>query len=268
MKKIGIIGCGNMGEAILKGIVSNKVVSHRNIFISDVDSRKLNRIKKVYNVEATFNNSMVTKASDLIIMAVKPQQMDSALSSISECLNNKKLLVSIAAGVTVKRISSIIGDDIPIVRVMPNMPALIGMGFSAISFSEGVDKSFVKFTKAIFDSIGEVLEVKEKDLDTITAISGSGPAYFFYLVERLIKSGIKLGLAPETAKKAAIKTALGSIELLNRTEEDPSILRKKITSKGGTTEAAFKVFKKRGLDRIIQNGIKAAKDRSKKLSRR
>ncbi len=266
MKKIGIIGCGNMGEAILKTLISNGIASGRDIFISDVDSAKLDRIKKHYNCDATFNNSRVAELSNVIIIAVKPQDMASVLSSIAGELSKKKLVISIAAGVTIKKISSIIGKDIPIVRVMPNMPALIGRGFSALTFSKRVDKSQARFARDIFGAIGDTVEVKEGQMDAITAISGSGPAYFFYLVELLIKNGVKLGLKREMAKDAAIKTALGSIELLSKIGEDPAVLRKRVTSKGGTTEAAFKVFKRHKLDAIIEKGIRAAKMRSKKLS--
>ena len=129
-----------------------------------------------------------------------------------------------------------------------------------------MNKNYVKLAKAIFASIGDVIEVKEGDLDAMTALSGSGPAYFFYLVEQLIKSGVKLGLTKETARKAAVKTALGSAELLSKLGEDAATLRKRVTSKGGTTEAAFKVFKRRGLAAIIEKGTKAAKDRSRELS--
>lgn len=266
MAKIGIIGCGNMGEAILSGIVSNRVASRKEIRVSDVDSTKLNRIKKNYGVEATFNNSLVAEASDIIVIAVKPQDIEAVLSNISEVLNNKKLIISVAAGVRIKKIVSIIGCDVPVVRIMPNMPALINKGFCAVSFSKDVPKNMVKYTMDIFGSIGDAVEVNEKDLDVITAISGSGPAYFFYLIELLIKNGIRLGLRDEIARKAAIKTAVGSIELLIKQGEDPSSLRAKVTSKGGTTEAAFRVFKKDGLEKIIQKGIKAARDKSKELS--
>lgn len=268
MKKIGIIGCGNMGETILKGIVSNKIALAKDVSISDIDSTKLDRIKSLYKIDATFNNSVIAKESDIIIVAVKPQEIAATLSSISGCLDRKKLLISIAAGATIKKIRSFIGGETPIIRVMPNMPALIGKGFSALAYSKNIDKNLVKIAKKIFNSIGDVIEVKENDLDAITAVSGSGPAYFFYLVELLIKSGVKLGLRSDVAKKAAFKTALGSIELLNQCGEEPSALRKRVMSKGGTTEAAFKVFKKRKLEDIIQTGIKAAKERSRELSGR
>jgi pyrroline-5-carboxylate reductase len=266
MQKIGVIGCGNMGEAILGGIISDKVVSAKDILVSDVDSAKLDSIKNKYKVDVTFNNSIVAKSSSMIIVAVKPQDMNSVLLGISECFEGKKFLVSIAAGVTIKKITSVIGGGVPVARAMPNMPALIRQGFSAVSFSKNTGKEDAEFAKKVFSCLGDVVEVKEKDLDTITAISGSGPAYFFYIVEMLIKTGTKLGMTKDIAKRAALKTALGSVELLNRSGEEPSLLRKKVTSKGGTTEAAFKVFKKRGLERIMQNGITAAKKRSKELS--
>jgi len=255
-----------MGEAILKGIISNKLISHEKIYVSDSDSTRLDRIKKFYNVNATFNNSLVAKSCSIIIIAVKPQDIKEVLTGISEYLNDKKLLVSIAAGVTIKKINEFTGRHIPVARVMPNMPALINMGFSALSFSSSVDKNLVKSAISIFGCIGDVVQVGEKHLDAITAVSGSGPAYFFYFIEMLIKSGVRLGLKKEVASKAAVKTALGSIELLNRFDEDAKRLRKRVTSKGGTTEAAFRVFKKSKLGRAIQKGIKAARDRSRELS--
>ena len=266
MKKIGMIGCGNMGEAILNALVVKKIAQAKDILVSDLESTKLDKIKNKYGVNVTFNNSNVAKASDIVILAVKPQEVNAALLEISEFLDDSKLIISIAAGITIKKITKTVGSKVSIIRVMPNMPALINRGFSAISYSKGTKKELTEFATRIFGAIGDVVEVKEKDLDAITAISGSGPAYYFYITEMLIKAGIKLGLKRDTATRAALKTALGSAELLEKMGEDPSVLRKKVTSKGGTTEAAFKVFKKKKLESIVLAGIKAAKKRSKELS--
>jgi len=266
MKRLSIIGCGNMGEAILKGIVSKGIVSAKNISVSDTDSSKLQRIKKVYGVDVSFTNSAITKSADTIIVAVKPQDISAVLADISGCLDEGKLLISVAAGITIKRINSLVGKDVPVVRVMPNMPALVNMGFSCITFSKKVSEDSSIAAKNIFGSIGEVEEVKEKDLDALTAISGSGPAYFFYFTELLMKCGIDLGLSSKTAKNAAMKTAIGSAQLLKALGQDPQALRKKVTSKGGTTEAAFNVFRKKRLGEIFASGVKAAKKRSKELS--
>jgi pyrroline-5-carboxylate reductase len=264
--KIGIIGCGNMGEVILSGMLASNIASAKEICVSDKDSAKLDQLKNEYGIEATFNNSNVAKESDVIIVAVKPQEIDEALTEISGRIEAGKMLISIVAGVTTKRIKALVGEETLVVRVMPNMPALIKSGFSAIAYSKGVNKELADLVIKIFGSIGDVVEVDEKDLDAITAVSGSGPAYFFYLVEQLVKNGVKLGLEQDVAEKAALKTALGSAELLISAKEDAEALRKKVTSKGGTTEAAFHVFKEEGLEEIIRDGIKAARDRSKELS--
>lgn len=267
MRKIGIIGCGNMGEAILKGILTNNVVSRKNIFVSDINSAKLNRIKSAYKVFVTFNSSIVAEASDIIILAAKPQDMASIINSISEQLNKRKLVISVAAGVSTKKITSLIGNDrVAVVRVMPNMPALIGKGISAVC-ADCVSRKRRSIVYEIFSSIGDIVEIKEKDFDAVTAISGSGPAYFFYLVEALIKSGVSFGLKRKVAEELAVKTAIGSMELLGRMGEDASLLRKKVASKGGTTEAAFKLFRKKKLAKILEEGIKKARNRSKQLRR-
>jgi pyrroline-5-carboxylate reductase len=255
-----------MGEAILGAMLSNHLVQPKEIIVSDIDAAKLDKVKKRYKADVTLNNSIAANSSDVLIIAVKPQDIDATLIDMSGSLNKGKLLISIAAGVTTKKILSIIGKDRPVVRVMPNMPALIKEGFSAISFSKSVGKKEAEFARKIFSCLGEIVEVKEKDLNAITAVSGSGPAYFFYIVETLIDAGVSMGLTMDIARKAAIKTALGSTVLLSRSEEEPAALRKRVTSKGGTTEAAFKVFNKKGLARVMREGIKAAKKRSKELS--
>jgi len=265
MKTIGIIGCGNMGEAILRGIISTKTVSPKNIFVSDMNSNKLDCIKRTYRVNVTFSNSTVAKSSDVIIMAVKPQDICSALSDISQEFNNKKLLISIAAGVGVKKIRSLLEKNASVARAMPNMPALVGEGVTAVCL-DYVPHIYKKDIIKIFLSIGDVVEIKEKYFDAVTAVSGSGPAYFFYMIEVLIKSAVGLGLKRSVAEKMAVKTAQGSIRLLNQLKQDPAIFRKKVTSKGGTTEAAFKLFKKKKFGRIFEEGIKKASQRSKELA--
>jgi pyrroline-5-carboxylate reductase len=168
--------------------------------------------------------------------------------------------------VTIRRIGGIVGREIPVARAMPNMPALIGMGFTAIAFSDNIDPRRSAFAKRVFRSVGDVVEVDEKKLDAMTAISGSGPAYFFFMVETLIRAGIRLGLPRDVATDAVLKTALGSAEILARRKEGALQLRKKVTSKGGTTEAAFGVFRKKGMAEIIEQGVAAAFERSKELS--
>jgi pyrroline-5-carboxylate reductase len=266
MKKIGVVGCGNMGQAIMSGIISKGISSGKNLRISDIDSVKLERVRNIHGVNATFNNSTVAGESDIVILAVKPQDMDKTLTGIAGSLNKDKIVISVAAGVTIKKISSIIGKGIPVARTMPNMPALIKEGFTAIAYSKKIAGRKREIVRKIFSSLGDVVDVKERDLDAITALSGSGPAYFFLFMEALITSGTKLGIKKSVSKRAVLKTALGSIRLLSGSGEGPATLRKKVTSKGGTTQAALRVFKKRKLQTTIEAGLRAAKKRSMELS--
>ncbi len=266
MKKIGMIGCGNMGQAILGGIMSKGLASGKDVFISDIDSVKLEKVRKGYGVEATFNNSMVASSANIIILAVKPQDMEETLLGIAGSLTGDKVLVSIAAGVTIRKISFITGGAVSVARTMPNMPALIKEGFTAVSYSRKTGRREKELIKNIFLALGEVVEVKESDLDAITALSGSGPAYFYFFLEALTKAGTGLGLTRKVAARAAFRTALGSLKLLDESGRDPSRLRRQVTSKGGATQAALTVFRRKGLQGAVTAGLKAARKRSRELS--
>lgn len=267
-KKIGIIGCGNMGEALFSRLskVMEKSVS---LMVSELDAARRAAIQEKHKIIVEIDNNYLVKYCDVIILAVKPQDLENVLRQEICCgISEKKLLISIAAGITTKYIESTVGDRIPVVRAMPNMPAVIGEAVTAICAGSGAAKKDVELARQIFSTIGDVVEVEEKDMDTVTAISGSGPAYFFYLIEALGEAAVKLGLAKETAKELAIKTAVGSSKLLDGLKEDPAVLRKKVTSKGGTTEAALKVFDKKKLKKIVEEAATAARERSKELSKR
>ena len=261
--KIGIIGCGNMGQVLLRGITNTGFTSRKNILCSDKDRKKTNSARLGFGVGVTSSNSELIKKCDLIILAVKPQDVDTVVSEIVLPLKGK-LLISICAGITTKKLERHLGK-ISVVRAMPNMPAGISQGISAISLGKYATAKDRKQAISIFSCIGEVVEVKEQLLDAVTAISGSGPAYFFYLVEKLIETAKELGLPSDTAQRLAIKTALGSALLMEQSEESPQLLRKRVTSKGGTTEAAFKVFKKAALGNLLRRAFYAAARRAKHL---
>ncbi len=287
--KVGIIGCGNMGQALLRGIITTGFSGKRNILVSDKDRKKTNSVRLRFKVDATNSNSELVKKSDVIILAVKPRDVDVVLHGIgkykydttskialSHCRKQfsrdvilplkGKLLISICAGLTTKRLEKYLGK-VSVVRVMPNMPALISAGISAISLGKYATTRDRKLAVSILSCIGEAVEVKEQLMDAVTAISGSGPAYFFYLVEKLIDAAKELGISERIAQRLAIKTALGSAMLMNQLEVSPRTLRKKVSSKGGTTEAAFNVFRKKGLNKILGSAFKAAAKRSKQLMR-
>lgn len=267
-KRIGIIGCGNMGEALLSRL-STVLEKSTSLMVSEMDAARRALLQTKYKIIVQFDNNYLTKNSDVIILAVKPKDVDGLLQNEVCCgVSKNKLLISIAAGITTKYIESVVGNEIPVVRAMPNMAAIIGEAISSISAGTSASKDDMKIAKDIFSVIGDVVEIDESLVDSVTAISGSGPAYFFYLVEALIQAAGDLGLKEETAKKLVLKTALGSSKLLYAQGEEPAMLVQKIASKGGTTEAALRVFESKKFKNIIKDACRQAYKRSKELSRK
>lgn len=266
-KKIGIIGCGNMGEALLSRL-STVIEKSTSLMVSETDAKRRDVIQSKYKMIVEIDNNLVVKYSDIIIMAVKPQDFDSVLKGEVCCgISENKLLISIAAGITTKHIERIVGKDVPVIRVMPNMAAIVGEAVSTVSAGACAKLEHMDLAKQIFSMIGDVIEVDEALVDSVTAISGSGPAYFFYFIEALTEAAQQLGLDKDTAKHLVLKTAAGSSKLLDVLKEDPAALRQKVTSKGGTTEAAIKVFESKKIKKIIEESCRKARDRSKELSR-
>jgi len=266
-KKIGIIGCGNMGEAILARL-SEKLEKSTMIMVSEFDAARRDYIFEKYKIIVAVDNNLVVKNSDVIILAVKPKDIEGLLKDeIAIGASPKKLIISIAAGVTTKYIESIIGKDVPVIRMMPNMPAIIGRAVSSLSPGKAVKKGDIDAAKEIFSAIGDVVEIDEGLVDAVTAVSGSGPAYFFYLMEAMAEAAESLGLPAEVTKKLVLKTAVGGTLLAEYLGEEPAALRAKVSSKGGTTEAAISVFEKKKFKSIIKTALKEACKRSKKLSK-
>lgn len=266
-KTIGIIGCGNMGEAILKGL-SGVVEKSTRLVVSEQDLKRRDEIQTAYKIIIAPDNHYLFKYSDAVIIAVKPKDFESLLKEDICCdISSQKLIISIAAGVTTGYIESIVGEDVRVVRAMPNMPARIGEGVTGVCGGSSAKPSDIELAKDVFSTIGSVVEVKEELMDAVTAISGSGPAYFFYMIEAMVESAKGLGLDEKTARELVEKTALGSVKLLLSSKEDPASLRKKVTSKGGTTEAALKVFEAKKFISIMKAATKAACKRSGELSK-
>lgn len=266
-KKIGIIGCGNMGEAILSRL-ARVMEKSAALMVSETDAARRDLIQSKYKIIVEIDNEHLVKYSDVIILAVKPKDVEKVLGREICCgVSPDKLLISIAAGITTKHIEKVVGKDVPVVRVMPNMPAIIGEAVSSISAGASAGREHMEIAREIFSMIGDVVEIEEKLVDAVTAISGSGPAYFFYMIEMLSAAARKLKLRREIAEKLVLKTAIGSVKLLEALKEEPSELRRRVTSKGGTTEAALKVFNRKKVKRIIEEATAAACKRSKEMSR-
>ena len=264
--KIGIIGAGNMGQALVRGLVE-KSVYPQHISIFDVEKKKLDAIKKEAAVRAAKSNRQCVSLSDVVILAVKPQILKEVIEEISTATPKDALVISIAAGVSIRSIEEYFKRPVSLIRVMPNMPALVGAGMSAFSLGRHAAAKHRKIAEAILSAFGEALPVQEKMLDLVTAVSGSGPAYFFLLAEKIIEAAYELGMKVDVAKKLVYQTAFGSGEVLKRSGDDPEDLIEKVASKGGATEAALKVFQKKGFGKIVQDGVRAAYKRSRELKR-
>jgi pyrroline-5-carboxylate reductase len=269
MAKIGFIGAGNMAEAIIKGIIDAKVYKSKDILITDIRPLQVRALCKKYKVASASDNCKLAKAVDVLVLSTKPQNMQEVLEEIKKAVG-KNLIISIAAGITTKRIQKVLGN-VPVIRVMPNTPALIGQG-CAVMYATKNARGRLKVAERIFSAVGFAQAVSdEKLIDAVTAVSGSGPAYFFLLMEEMIKTAVKLGLKKELAEMLVLQTAKGAGLLAVEAfinGQTPDILRKKVTSPGGTTEAALKVFSKCKFETMVLNALRAAADRSKELSGR
>jgi pyrroline-5-carboxylate reductase len=268
MDTIGFVGSGNMAEALIKGIIRAQVCAPENIFISDIRPERLELLAKEYGVQPVESNAALAGKVDILVLSVKPQNMAEALQSIKDTFKSDTLVISIAAGIKVAKIAAALGE-VAIVRVMPNTPALIGEGASAL-FANEKAKPMLKKAEKIFAAVGRVVVVDDENLiDVVTAVSGSGPAYYFLLMEEMIRAAGELGLPDSAAKDLVLQTAKGAALLAveaDKRGEPPAELRRKVTSPGGTTEAALKVFADGNLGPTIAAGIKRARDRSRELS--
>lgn len=275
--KTGFIGAGNMAEAIIGAIIRSGKFSPKRIFASDVIKERLDMLGDLYKISTTNDNFKLFLTSDIIIFAVKPQQLGHVLSEISVRIDNnllkRKIVVSIAAGYPIKKIEDILYKSLdersrkllPVIRVMPNTPALVLAGMAGMSRNRYAENSDVEIARTILEATGKTIEFKEDELDAVTALSGSGPAYVFYFAEAMIKGGIEAGLSPDKAFSLTVETIKGAAALLEDQNESPESLRKKVTSPGGTTEAAIKVFDDNKMKLNIIGAVHAAAFRSKEL---
>jgi len=268
MSTIGFIGSGNMAEALIRGITTAKVYAPQSVFVSDIRQERLQELADRYGVTPCRTNAEVVERSETVVLSVKPQIMNEALQSIQAAPKTGKLFISIAAGIKVAKIAGVLGD-VPIIRVMPNTPALVGEGASAL-FANARAESLLNQALSVFSAVGKAVVVPEEGLiDAVTAVSGSGPAYFFLLMEAMIDAAVTLGLPADVAKDLVLQTAKGAGLLAveaDKNGESPAVLRRNVTSPHGTTEAALKVFAARDFPILVAEALTAARDRSRELS--
>ena len=263
-KCLGFIGVGVMGSSIIKSLLMKSITSDQ-ICIADKSPEKLEQIKSQYQVKVK-EISTIAESCNVIFLAVKPQDLADVLTELKQTIQPETLVISIAAGKTIKFIEDQLQTNNPVIRAMPNTPAQIGKGISAIAASAKVSSDELKIAMELFSTTGEVVVVSEDKIDAVTALSGSGPAYLFYFIEAMVKAGVELGLTDEIATKLAIETISGSAAMLKESNLDAATLRKNVTSPKGTTAAALEVFSNSDLENIILKAMSAAKNRAQELA--
>ena len=268
METIAFLGGGNMAEALINGIISSRLYQPENILVSDIKPDRLEYLASHYHVKTFGSNKKLSQAADIIILSVEPQQLNTVLEDIKGFFRPDTLFISIAAGKRIDKITSHLGD-VMLIRVMPNTPALIGQGACGIFAPENA-KPKLDMALSIFSSVGKTFVLDNEDLiDSVTAVSGSGPAYFFLLMENMIQTAVELGFAQNTACELVIQTAKGAALLAEQSKSrglSVSDLRKKIVSRGGTTEAALNTFAHGGFHQLVASALKKAYARAKELS--
>ncbi len=265
--KLGFIGAGNMAEAICRAVLTGNVYSAAEVVAWDVAEQRRRLFRDDLEVNVAEDNTSVAGESETVILAVKPQQIGQLLDEIRGSVSGEQLVVTIAAGISTTFIESNLARGVPVVRVMPNTALLVGYGMTALSKGRNADEDHLMLTKKIFASAGMTIVVPEESMDAVTALSGSGPAYFFYLVEAMVQAGLDLGLSRNDALKLASQTCLGAGNMLLRTQAAPEDLRRRVTSPGGTTEAAIEVLEADGVKKMLTDAVKAAAKRSAQLGR-
>ncbi len=264
-QKIGFIGSGNMAEAMIKGLLSAKVVDPQQICSSDPRKERCQSLIDRFGIKSTTDNAEVVKHASVVILAVKPQILPKVCDEVSSQLDSSKLVISIAAGMPIRAIEGHFAAKTRIVRAMPNTPALVGAGATALAAGEHATSADLDVAKQIFDAVGKTVALDEDQLDAVTGLSGSGPAYVFLIIEALSDAGVKMGLSRENAQALAAQTVLGSAKLLIDTNEHPGRLKDMVTSPGGTAIAGLHTLEAGGLRTTLINAVEAATRRSREL---
>jgi len=268
IQKIGFIGGGNMASSLLSGLIASGH-SPQHLWVSDINPDTLKALAENLNVNTSTSNDTVINEVDVVVLAVKPQTLSSVAKSAAALIQQKKtLVVSIAAGINQHSLSQWLGADTAIVRCMPNTPALVLTGATALHANTRVTAEQRNLAENILRSVGIALWVKdESELDAVTAVSGSGPAYYFLLMEAMEKAALELGLSEVTARLLVQQTALGAAKIALESPESPEQLRKRVTSPGGTTQRAIETFEQGGFTELVSKALHAARDRSIEMSK-
>ena len=265
--RITFIGCGNMGRSLIGGLIANDLPVN-SITGTDINADQRQTTAAQFNIEVLEDNRQAIKDADVVILAIKPQSMQDTLHEIKADLKQEKpLLISIAAGIQLSHLAKWAGEDLAIVRVMPNTPAIIQAGAAALCANKHTSDTQRDLAETIMRSVGLALWLGDETLmDTVTALSGSGPAYYFLIMEVMEKAALQLGLPQEQARILTLQTAFGAAKMALESSHDAESLRKQVTSPGGTTEQALKVLMDGGIEDLFKNALRAAQERSAELA--
>jgi pyrroline-5-carboxylate reductase len=265
-QKVGFVGGGQMAEALVGGILSAKLCEPDQIRVSDPIAERLDVFKKNYGVQTSASNREIAAWGDIVVLAVKPQMLGAVLKEIGDELPNA-LVVSIVAGVPIGRITSACGQGTRVIRAMPNTPAVVHEGMTALAIGAGVQAQDAAVVRCMFESVGKVVPVEERLMDAVTGLSGSGPAYVFLAIEALADGGVKMGVPRDIAGILAAQTVLGAARMVLDTGQHPARLKDQVASPGGTTIAGLHCLEQGGLRATLIDAVEAATKRSQELGR-
>lgn len=263
--RLGVIGMGNMGTAIVRGAVTDGGVDPRRVIVADPRDEVTARARADLLVGVAVDNSAVVNRSDVVVVAVKPQLMRAVVEPLGGLIGPEHLVVSVAAGVSTASLEAWLGGSARVARVMPNTPCLIAAGASGYCLGTQATESDASTVEGLFSAVGVVARVPERLMDAVTAVSGSGPAWFFRLMEALEDAAVEVGLERQTARSLVLHTALGAAKLASKADAAPARLREQVTSPGGTTAAGLASLDEAGFGQVVREAVVAARDRGREL---
>ncbi|MFL0252188.1 pyrroline-5-carboxylate reductase [Clostridium neuense] len=267
-KKIGFIGCGNMAQAMIKGIVKSKDVSPENIFVSNPSEEKLKSIKRECGVNVTHDNKKVALNSDILILAVKPNKYSDVIKEIKDEVSRRAIIVTIAAGISIDKVRLFFkSDDVKVVRTMPNTPALVGEAMTALCVSDNIKEEEVDLIRNLFDTFGKTEIIEERLMDVITGLSGSSPAYVYMFIEAMADGAVLQGMPREKAYKIAAQSVLGAAKMVLETKKHPGELKDQVCSPGGTTIEAVYYLEKSNFRASVMGAVDKCTEKSKEMAK-
>jgi len=266
--KVGFLGGGAMAGALLSGLTGGGTVSARDLYVSDIHRDRLEQLKSSLNINILYDNRELVQQVDIIILAVKPGVVRPVVAEVADCFKKGQTVISIAAGVTISALEAAVGSGVAVIRVMPNTPALVGGGVSAVCLDDPKLTPLQReMVQTIFASVGSVHVLEEKSFDAFTAVAGSGPAYVFYFIEAMVEAAVAAGLPRAQAAGIVAELFSGSLKLANQSMTHPSLLREMVTSPAGTTIAALMHLDRQAVRASIIDAVLAAKARSEELGK-